>query len=94
MSTADIAMSYGSIEKVSGEIKKMKAEFDEMCLNLNTLVQELNGQWQGNAQREFAVAYSKLQPKLKTIGSIMGDFSTAVLEAANVMKGTDSQIKF
>lgn len=93
MNTADVAMDYGSIETVSGEIEKMKAEFDDMCLNLNTLVRELDGQWQGNAQTEFAAAYSKLEPKLESIGNIMGDFSAAVLKAACVMKETDSQIK-
>ena len=78
MKTADFSMNYDSMELLAAEVIHMQMDFDEMCKTLDSLVESLNGQWQGSAQKEFAVAYSNLKPELDTISKTLIKFSKQV----------------
>ena len=75
---------------LSKEANDLKTDFDTMVKNLNTLVNSLNGQWEGAAQKEFATAYSKLKPKLTTISKVLDTYSTAVKQVAVGEEKTES----
>lgn len=78
MSTADFSMSYSAMKQLISEITGLHETFETMCNNLDSLVNSLDGQWQGAAQKEFAAAYSKLRPKLKAIGEMLGKYPAAI----------------
>ena len=57
MSTANIdnfSMDYSAMGNLAKEVKAMNKDFQDMITNLATLVDSLDGQWQGKAQVEFA----------------------------------------
>ena len=90
MSTADISMSYGSMEALAKEINNVNGEFNTMRSGLASLVSSLNGEWEGAAKKEFEVAYSKLAPKLEAIGNVLTRYTAAVNTVAENTKSTDS----
>ena len=76
---ADIfSMDYSAMENLAKEVTAMNEEFQDMIINLATLVESLNGQWQGKAQVEFAAAYSKLKPKLDAISVVLQNYSNEI----------------
>ena len=82
MSTADIfSMDYSAMDNLAKEVTTMNKEFQDMITNLATLVDSLDGQWQGKAQVEFAVAYSKLKPELDTISEVLQNYATEINNA-------------
>lgn len=83
MKTADFLMDYSAMEALVTQVKAMQEDFDAMCANLDSLVNSLDGQWQGKAQVEFAASYSKLKPKLKSISAVLSNYSTEIANAAS-----------
>lgn len=90
MSTADISMSYSSMSDLAKAVIDMQSDFETLRTNLDNLVNDLDGQWQGAAQVEFATAYSKLKPKLTTIHEALGKFADAVQLTAGDQSSTES----
>lgn len=83
MSTADIvSMDYSAMGNLAKEVTSMNQDFQEMINNLASLVESLDGQWQGKAQVEFAVAYSKLKPKLDTVSEVLQNYAIEINNAA------------
>ena len=92
MSTADISMGYSSLSGLANEIQTLRAEFGVTCSGLDALMKNLDGQWRGTAQKEFAVSYSKLQPKLKIIDEVLGEYITAINGAVVSESSTESDL--
>ena len=93
MSTANIdnfSMDYSAMGNLAKEVTAMNKDFQDMITNLATLVDSLDGQWQGNAQVEFAVAYSKLKPKLETISEVLQNYATEINSTATSEQDVES----
>jgi len=93
MSTANIdqfSMDYSAMGNLAKEVTVMNKEFQDMITNLATLVESLDGQWQGKAQVEFAAAYSKLKPKLDTISEVLQNYATEINNAATSEQDVES----
>ena len=93
MSTANIdnfSMDYSAMGNLAKEVTVMNKEFQDMITNLATLVESLDGQWQGKAQIEFAAAYSKLKPKLETISEVLQNYATEINSAATSEQDLES----
>ena len=93
MSTANIdnfSMDYSAMGNLAKEVKAMNKDFQDMITNLATLVDSLDGQWQGKAQVEFAAAYSKLKPKLDTISEVLQNYATEINNAASSEQDVES----
>jgi len=85
MSTANIdkfSMDYSAMGNLAKEVTAMNKEFQDMITNLATLVESLDGQWQGKAQVEFAAASSNINPKLETISNVLQSYATEINNAA------------
>lgn len=91
MSTADIfSMDYSAMGNLAKEVTTMNEDFQTMIAGLATLVESLEGQWQGKAQVEFAAAYSKLKPKLDTISEVLQNYATEINNAATSEQDVES----
>lgn len=77
---ADISMQYSGIEGTVRQIRQMRADFSDMLTGLEALVSSMEGVWEGKAQQEFALAYSKLKPKLTKIDGLMEDYCTELTD--------------
>ena len=93
MSTANIdnfSMDYSAMGNLAKEVTTMNEDFQTMIAGLTTLVESLEGQWQGKAQVEFAAVYSKLKPKLDTISEVLQDYATEINNAATSEQDVES----
>ena len=92
MSTADISMDYSAMLSLASEVDGISADFSQMIKNFDSLVESLDGQWEGAAQKDFAAAYGKLKPKLETIGDVLSKYSTAINKVASGEESTENQL--
>lgn len=85
----DISMNYSEMSKLSYNVQRKQQEYEKMLNNLDALVQELNNEWAGNAQVEFATAYSKLKPKLKAVSNVLSNYSKAITDVMSCQEELD-----
>lgn len=91
MTVADISMTYSSMEALAKEISNIQVDFDNMRTGFDSVVQSLEGQWQGAAQKEFTTAYSKLKPKLTTVSEVLSRYSTEITSTAKKQFALDTE---
>lgn len=84
-------MEYSSMEALADEVGNIQKDFLSMCKDLDKLVESLEGQWQGTAQKEFAVAYSKLRPKLTEIGNVLEKYTKAIKQTITNEEETEKE---
>lgn len=93
MTTADIkdvSMTYSSALEIAKAIDDKRLDFNGMRGTLDNLIDRLNGQWEGTAQREFLTAYNKLKPKLKLISETMERYSREIRMTVKAEQETDA----
>lgn len=93
MTTADIkdvSMTYSSALEIAKAIDDKHLDFIGMRGTLDNLVDRLNGQWEGTAQREFLTAYNKLKPKLKLISETMERYSKEIRATVKAEQEADA----
>jgi WXG100 family type VII secretion target len=86
----DFAMDYDALSELAKQVGDMQTEFDQMLKSFDELVVSVDGQWQGKAQVEFAVAYSKLRPKLDAISTVLQNYATEINNAATNEQALES----
>ena len=79
---ADLVMNYDSLLGLSNEIAQAQGNFERLLADLDSVVNTMDGKWKGKAQVEFATAYNNLKPKLTGIGTVLGNYSSALSTAA------------
>ena len=89
MKTVDFSMDYSSMESLASDVVNMQTDFEKMCKSLESLVESLEGQWQGSAQKEFAIAYSKLKPQLGSISDVLKHFSERLNKLSPKIQNAD-----
>lgn len=83
MKTADFVMDYESVTILAKEITQAQADFENLLVNLDSLVETMSGRWKGKAQVEFATAYSDLKPKLEIVSTVLENYATALSAAVS-----------
>lgn len=86
----DFAMEYDAIAELAKQVNGMQTDFADMIKSLDELVTSVDSQWQGKAQVEFAVAYSKLRPKLDAISTVLQNYATEINNAATSEQDVES----
>lgn len=87
----DVSMTYSSALDIAKAIDDKRLDFNGMRGTLDNLVDTLNGQWEGAAQREFLTAYDKLKPKLKLISETMERYSKEIRTVVNEQQETEKE---
>lgn len=68
-------------DNVNGVIKKM-----------DTLLQQLQGEWEGAASESYAARYGELKPGFVKAEELIREIATALDQTAKIVEETDSSI--
>jgi WXG100 family type VII secretion target len=68
---ANVTMTYEAMKNASSQIKTHKTNFDDMISGMTTIVNSLNGQWEGVAKEEFESAFQSLKPTLQKFSQLL-----------------------
>ena len=68
-------------DTVNGVIKKM-----------DTLLQQLQNEWEGSASESYATRYGELKPGFMKAEELIREIATALDSTANIVEQTDSEI--
>lgn len=83
--TADITsnvtgMEYLAMDEIKKEIIRYREELSGMCEEFDALMENQSGVWVGVAQKEFAISYDKLRPKLRQVDELLQRYISGVQE--------------
>lgn len=83
--TADITsnvtgMEYLTMDEIKKEIIRYREELSGMCEEFDALMENQSGVWVGVAQKEFAISYDKLRPKLRQVDELLQRYISGVQE--------------
>ena len=85
----DIIQDFLAMRSLASEVLQIQSDFITTCDNLDSLVESMDGSWQGAAQIEFASAYSSINKKLREMGSRLESFAKAVQSTASITEETE-----
>ena len=86
----DVAMTYEAMSNASNQVKAHKESFDKMLSELNSLVSDLEGKWEGAAKKEFQEAFDKLKPTLEKFAELLKQYDTELKTEVTSMQQKDS----
>lgn len=93
---ADLLMNYEAMKEASGKVKTHKENFDEMISGMTTIIESLNGQFEGVAKTEFENAFYTLKPNLTKLATLLGQYSVeldqAVVDASQQQQASAQRI--
>lgn len=87
----DFSMQYDSALGIAKAIDDKRLDFNGMCETLKSLVDSLDGQWEGKAQYEFQTAYKKLKSKLSVISKTMEAYSKEIRTTVQSEQETEEE---
>ncbi len=87
---ADISIDYSSMEVLQKLVLELKDQFETMQNTVKTDIASLEGNWKGNAQKDFFDAYDEIEPQLKTIMGVLTRFSREVETTAQGIHEVDT----
>lgn len=85
----DVLIDYSQMSSLADNVEKRQQEYEKMLNKLDSLAQQINSEWTGNAQVEFATAYSKLKPKLNVVSNVLSNYSKAVTDVIQFHEDMD-----
>ena len=59
---------------------------------MDTLLQELQGEWEGSASESYAVRYAELKPGFMKAEELIREIAAALDSTAKIVEETDSSI--
>lgn len=79
--TSDVTgMEYLAMDEIKKEIIRYREELSGMCEEFDALMENQSGVWVGVAQKEFAISYDKLRPKLRQVDELLQRYISGVQE--------------
>ena len=77
----------------SAEVRKYKAEQEQVIQKLTTLVMGLNEIWKGEAQDAFLAKYQSMAPTFQKFAETLEGYASLMDTAASEIQSTDQSLK-
>jgi len=84
-------MDYAVVSGIGKEAAAIQSEFVALLSKVDSLVNSLDGVWQGSAKKEFMTAYDKLKPRFKAVSGNLTDYSNALRFVISTEQQTERQ---
>ena len=66
--------------------------FNGVIGRMDTLLQALQGEWEGAASESYAARYAELKPGFQKAEELIGEIAQALDSTANIVEETDASI--
>jgi len=76
----------------AAEYRTEGEKVNEVIGRLDTLLSNLQSEWEGEASNSYAARYQELKPAFTQAETLIGEIATALDTIANTLEQTDAQI--
>ena len=78
----------GRAGEYSGEAEKL----GEIISKMDSLLEALQGEWEGKASEAYAARYAELKPAFQKAEELIQEIAKALTDTANIVEETDANI--
>lgn len=89
---SQIRITPDALRTRAGEYKTEQDNMATMISTLDTLLSNLQGEWEGTASDAYAERYGELKPGFEAARDLLGEIAAALENVAGAMEETDANI--
>lgn len=87
-----IRISPGQMETRSREYQTEAENIQNVIVKMDSLINELQSEWEGSASQSFANQYQELKPSFVNMRELVETISRQLQQTANAMEQMDTEI--
>ncbi|MGN0529267.1 MAG: WXG100 family type VII secretion target [Eubacterium sp.] len=87
-----IRMTPDSMRARAAEYSAEGQKLEEIIKKMDTLLGQLQSEWEGAASESYATRYDQLKPGFVKARNLIEEISTALKSTANIVEETDTNI--
>ena len=87
-----IRMTPEQMRQRSGEVRSQGQVFQEVINRMQSLITELQTEWEGQASRAFYDQFNRLKPAFNDMRQLIDDIGTQLDSTANAVESLDNEI--
>ena len=87
-----IRMTPDKMRSRSKETEKQKKAVSDVIRYMDKLLENLKGEWEGEAVRGYEERYNKIKPTLINAEELLGEIAYNLNETARIVEDTDKNI--
>ena len=76
----------------AGEYRQQQDQVGEVISRMDSLLSQLQGEWEGSASQAYAERFSELRPDFVKAQELIGEIAQALDATARSLEETDAQI--
>ena len=76
----------------AGEYRQQQAEVENVISRMDSLLSELQGEWEGEAARAYSARFSELRPGFVKAQELIGEIAQALDATAQSLEEVDANI--
>lgn len=92
MASGQIRMAPESMRARAAEYATEGEKLQEIIARMDTLLGQLQSEWEGAASESYAQRYQELKPGFVKARGLIEEISTALKSTANIVEETDANI--
>jgi len=89
---SQIRMTPTTMRSRAGEVTTQGQNFQDVIQRMRGIINELQGEWEGQASRQFAAQFESLQPSFNSMQRLFEDLSMQLVRTADAVEQMDSEI--
>lgn len=87
-----IRMTPETMRTRAGEYTTQANNLETVITKMDTLLQNLQGEWEGNASEAYAARFAELRPGFVKAKELIDEISAALMRTAQIVEETDNSI--
>jgi len=87
-----IRISPDEMRGRAGEYRTEGQKLEDIITTMDTLLNNLQGEWEGSASDSYAERYAELKPGFTQARTLVEEIAVALENVANTMEETDTSI--
>ncbi|HIW86259.1 MAG TPA: WXG100 family type VII secretion target [Candidatus Eubacterium faecipullorum] len=92
VASGQIRMTPESMRSRAAEYSAEGQKLQEIINKMDTLLSQLQSEWEGSASESYAQRYTELKPGFVKARELIEEISTALKSTANIVEETDTNI--
>lgn len=89
---SQIRMTPESMRQRANEYRTEAGKLGEIITKMDTLLTNLQSEWEGSSSESYAARYTELKPGFQKAEELINEIATALDSTARVMEETDTEI--
>ena len=87
-----IRLTPEQMRQRSGEVRNQGEVFQDVINRMQSIINELQTEWEGQASRAFAEQFDRLKPSFNEMRSLIDDIGTQLDATASAVEQLDQEI--